>query len=57
MAELSTIRSRINHSGILGGDRFQEEIASVLGRRVQPGKPGRPRQAPDASHAEQIMLL
>jgi len=57
MAELFTIRSRINRSGILGSDRFQEDIVRVLGRRVQPGKPGCPRQTPDASHAESIMLL
>ena len=57
MAELSTIRSRMNRSGILGSDRFQEEIVRVLGRRVQPAKPGRPRQTPEASHGEQIMLL
>jgi hypothetical protein len=40
---------------ILGSDRFQEEIARGLGRRVQPAKPGRPRQTAEASHAEQIM--
>jgi putative transposase len=55
--ELSTIRSRINRSGILGSDRFQEEIAVVLGRRVQPGKPGRPRQTPGSSHPERTILL
>jgi putative transposase len=48
LAALSTIRRQINRSGILGSDRFQEEISRVLGR---------PRQTPDASHAEQIMLL
>jgi len=31
MAELSTIHSRMNRSGVLGSDRFQEEIARVLG--------------------------
>jgi len=52
LAALSTIRRQINRSGILGSDRFQEEISRVLGRRVQPGKPGRHRQPPDASQAE-----
>jgi hypothetical protein len=41
LANLSTIRNQINRSGILGSDRFQEEIAIVLGWQVQPGKPGR----------------
>jgi hypothetical protein len=31
LVELSTIRSRINRSGLLGNDRLQEEIARVLG--------------------------
>ena len=57
MAALAAIRHQINRSGILGSDRFQEEIARVLGRRVQPAQPGRPRQTPDAFQAEQIMLL
>jgi putative transposase len=55
LAGLAAIRHQINRSGILGNGRFQEEIARALGRRVQPAKPGRPRQTPDASHAEQIM--
>ena len=42
--ELSLIRSRINSSGVLGSDRFAVQIESVLGRRVRPGKPGRPRK-------------
>jgi putative transposase len=57
MAKLTAIRSQINRSGILGSDRFQEEIARVLGRRVQPAKPGRTRQTEDATHAEQLILL
>jgi putative transposase len=57
MAALAAIRHQINRSGVLGSDRFQEEIAAVLGRRVQPVKPGRPRQTTDDSHTEQIKLL
>ncbi len=44
---LSLIRSRINSSGVLGSDRFAVQMESVLGRRVRPGKPGRPRKARD----------
>jgi hypothetical protein len=57
LAALCTMQRRMNRSGILSSDRVQEAIASVLGRRVPPAKPGRPRQTPDASHTEQIILL
>lgn len=36
------IRRSTNGNYALGGERFQEEIAAMLNRRVIPGKPGRP---------------
>jgi putative transposase len=36
------IRKATNGNFVLGNDRFKEEISKVLGRRVQPGKAGRP---------------
>ncbi len=36
------IRDATNGNYVLGNERFKEEIGKVLGRRVQPGKAGRP---------------
>ena len=36
------IRQSTNGNYVLGNDRFKEEIASMINRRVSPGKPGRP---------------
>ncbi len=36
------IREATNSNFGLGNDRFKEEISKALGRRVQPGKAGRP---------------
>ena len=46
--DLSTIRGATNRSGIIGSERFREEIAVMLGRKTSPAKKkGRPRR--DAS--------
>jgi len=39
---LAEIRSATNGNFALGSGRFQLEVAAALGRRVTPGKPGRP---------------
>lgn len=39
---IQEIRSNTNGNYTLGNDRFKIEIAAALGRRVVPGKPGRP---------------
>ncbi len=36
------IREATNGNYVLGNDRFKEEISKALGRRVKPGKAGRP---------------
>ncbi|MBT9438503.1 MAG: transposase [Desulfobacterales bacterium] len=38
------IRQATNGNFALGNQRFKEEIAAMLGRRVTPGKAGRPRK-------------
>ena len=38
------IRQATNGNFALGNSRFKEEIAAMLGRRVTPGKAGRPRK-------------
>lgn len=38
------IRLATNGNYVLGDSGFAEQIAQALGRRVQPGKPGRPRK-------------
>ncbi|MEA1934962.1 MAG: transposase, partial [Thermodesulfobacteriota bacterium] len=38
------IRQATNGNFALGNQRFKEKIAAMLGRRVTPGKAGRPRK-------------
>jgi putative transposase len=38
------IRQATNGNFALGNDRFKAEIAAALGRRVQPGRAGRPKR-------------
>ena len=40
---IDCIRDTTNASQVLGNDRFIEQIEAMLGRRVRPKKPGRPR--------------
>jgi len=42
---LSTIRDTVNACLVLGNDRFKDQIESMLGRSVRPGKGGRPAKA------------
>jgi len=42
--ELNHIRSATNGNHVLGSGRFQREIELALGKRTQPGRPGRPRK-------------
>ncbi len=39
---IDEIRATTNGNFALGNDRFKREIEEILGRRVEPGKPGRP---------------
>ena len=39
------IRRATNGNFVLGNDRFAEEIGAMLGRRIRPGRAGRPRKA------------
>jgi len=49
-AELTAIRDATNGGFALGSDRFQRQIASMVGRRTWPGKSGRPKKcAPDST--------
>ena len=44
--DISEIRSAINGGFALGNRRFKEDIAALLGRRVEKGRPGRPKNDP-----------
>ena len=47
---IDQIRQATNGNFALGNDRFKEQIAAALGRRVRPGRAGRPRRrAQDAA--------
>ena len=43
---VDAIRQATNGNYALGDSRHAEQIAAALGRRVAPGKPGRPPKAP-----------
>jgi len=45
--ELEEIRTSANAGYALGSERFRKEIAVALGRRAEPGKPGRPIKVPN----------
>ena len=51
---IDEIRQATNGNFALGSERFKKEIARVLGRRVTPGKSGRPRKNPDP---EQVSIF
>ena len=40
---IDDIRKTTNGNFVLGADKFKREIEQVLGRRVEPGKSGRPK--------------
>jgi putative transposase len=42
--EIDKIRKATNGNFTLASNRFNEEISQMVGRRVTPGKPGRPRK-------------
>ena len=51
------IRDATNGNYVLGGERFQEQIAQALGRRVVRGKAGRPATRDNGNDDAQGMLL
>lgn len=46
-SEVDKIRRATNGNFALGSSRFQEEVSSMLGRRVAPGRAGRPLKEMD----------
>jgi putative transposase len=53
---LTAIRDATNGGFVLGCQRFQRQIATVLGRRTWPGKSGRPKNEPPAGNQFQLPL-
>jgi putative transposase len=52
-AELTALREATNGGFVLGSQRFQRQIAAMVGRRTWPGKSGRPKkEAPDPSQLD-----
>jgi putative transposase len=43
---LTALRDATNGGFVLGSQRFQKQIASMVGRRTWPGTSGRPRKEP-----------
>jgi len=52
---IDDIRKATDGNFALGDERFRRELAAKLGRRVEPGKAGRPMKAPEVD--EQLELL
>jgi hypothetical protein len=51
--EMTALRDATNGGFVLGCDRFQRQIAVMVGRRTWPGKSGRPKkEPPDANQLE-----
>jgi putative transposase len=50
-AMLAEIRHATNGNYPLGGDRFRRQIEAMLGRRVTPGRPGRPPKGESQARA------
>lgn len=42
------IRRATNGNYVLGTERFESDVAAMLGRRVTPGQPGRPKKGEPA---------
>lgn len=49
---VDTIRRATNGNFVLGDESFAAQIAAALGRRVTPGKSGRPRKMTEESHGD-----
>ena len=47
--ELNAIRKATNGNFALGNERFADQVAAMIGRRVTPGKSGRPRKPCDVN--------
>jgi putative transposase len=43
--EIAAIRFYLQRQQALGTKQFQQQVSAVLGRRVGPGRPGRPRKS------------
>ena len=54
-AFVDELRAATNGGWAVGGERFKQQIAKALGRRVTPGPPGRP--ATEVHDKRQINLL
>jgi putative transposase len=51
------IRQATNGNFALGSDLFLEQIAAALGRRVAPGKSGRPRKVVDPETGSGLKII
>lgn len=52
--DLDEIRSALNGGFAYGNDRFKADVAAMLGRRVEPGVPGRPRKGRGPTNPQQV---
>ena len=55
-AWVDSLRAGANGGFVLGSDRFQRQVAALLGRRTWKGSPGRPEK-PVADPAQQALPL
>lgn len=55
-AGVDSLRACTNGGFALGSDRFQKQVAAMLGHRTWEGSPGRPEK-PVADPAQQVLPL
>jgi hypothetical protein len=53
---LQRLRDCTNGGFVLGGPRFERQIAAMLGRRTWKGSPGRPRKETAAGEQAELAL-
>ncbi|MGD8206909.1 MAG: transposase [Thiohalocapsa sp.] len=51
---LERIRGAVNSGFVLGNERFEQQIAEMLGRRTWRGAPGRPRKKPSGEKPDRL---
>jgi putative transposase len=52
---IDEIRAATNGGYVLGGERFQRDIAAAIGRRTWRGRPGRPAKEPADDRQDRLL--
>jgi putative transposase len=55
-AAVAALRDATNSGFVLGSERFQRQIAAMVGRRTWPGQSGRPKKEPPDAHQIELPI-